>query len=264
MTDREKAGFRGLVAVCATKWPSGVLRESFHMDGRRRENSTDGDHGWTQRWLYDDRRRLKEVRTSDESGDHLQESYVYREDGGAVQTFYPRKPAGCQGVMMDSMLHLSTDAVRITTVRDRRGNAVEKVLYAADDRHIQRVLFHYDSAGRLTEEGEAIRENRIREDFRNRYRYDSAGCITEIERYTPFGGMRQTMTYNNIGDLMERHNMTLPTDIDLFVQPPWAEYFTYTYDERSNWLVRNLVHRLEETGETTHSGEENRQIEYWD
>ena len=262
MNDREKAGFRGLVAVCETQWPSGALRESFHRDGRRDENCALGEQPWSQRWIYDDQGRLKQVLTSDKSGEYSRESYAYNDDSSVVQTSYLKFPPGCS-VMLDSMLHLSGDAVRITTLQDSRGNALEKVLYDTDDRPIQRVLFLYDSAGRLIEEGEALGQSGIRDDFRNRFRYDAAGRIVQIERYTPAAGMRQTMVYNELGDVIERHHSPLPTDIDMFDQPPWGEYFTYTYDEQSNWISRRLTHRLDESGETTHTGEESRRVEYW-
>ena len=285
MTDREKAGLRGPVAVCETHARSHVTREAFHRDGRRSEMMQTGEYPWSHRWLYDDHGRLleevaeglysfhrrffydargrrKTVRVSDDNGERLEESYEYREDGSALHTSYPRVSDGI-GVALGGMLHMSGDAVRITATEDSQGRAIERVLYDADYRRIQRVLFLYDSAGRLVEEGEAYFDNRIRDDFRNCFRYDEQGRYTRIEMYTPAGNTCQTMRYNEVGDLVERNNMTLPSDIDLFEQPPWTEYFSYTYDSRSNWIKRELVHRLDGTGETPHRDELHRQVEYW-
>jgi len=297
MTDREKAGLRGPVALCETEVlfsPRGleksthVTLESYRLDGRRIEMSDTRRSEWTNRWhyydyddgrprevvfegadafrrvfVYDDKARLKAVSIHNAEGRHLEESYTYHDDGTVVHTSYPRKPPGLVGVLADSMLHLSGDAVRITTLLDSRGNALEKVLYDVDRRPIQRVLFLYDTAGRVVEEGEAYTDNRMRDDFRNLYRYDEQGRHTEIERYFPFGGTRQTMTYNEQGDLVERHTVSLPTDIDFMAQSPWAEYFGYEYDTRSNWIRRTLEHHLEETGETIHRDEHRRRLEYW-
>lgn len=284
MSDREKAGLRGLVAVCETQAGSNILRERFHFDGRRSESSNAGTYRWTDRWLYhddgrpqqevfegpspfrrsffyDDRGRRKHVRISDDSGERLEESYTYNEDGSVVFIAYPRLPAGC-GIAIDSMLHMSSDAARIYTLQDSRGNALEKVLYNADDRQILRVLFVYDANGHLVEEGEALIGGGIRDDFRNCYDYDDAGRFTHIERHTPFGGISQTMRYNEVGDLIERHNLSLPSDIDMISQPPWTECFTYTYDERTNWTRRELIHRLD-SGETPHREQQHRRLEYW-
>jgi hypothetical protein len=58
--------------------------------------------------------------------------------------------------------------------------------------------------------------------------------------------------------------MPLPSDIDLMTQPPWSEYFSYEYDARTNWIARTLTSRLDESGETTYTDEQNRRLEYWD
>jgi len=172
--------------------------------------------------------------------------------------------SGVQGVMADLMLHMSVDAVRITTVQDSRGNPLEKVLYNADDRPMQRVLFLHDEAGRLMEEGEAYSDNRIRDDFRNLFRYDAQGRCIEREMHCPFGGERHTTVYNEYGDVSEIQRTPLPTDIDLLPQDSWVTYSSYEYDAYGNWVTCNVELRALGTGETTHREEKHRRAEYGD
>lgn len=294
MTDREKAGLRGSVVVSETEGrcispffnAAYVTREAFLLDGRRSEMTDTRGVQWTRRWLYYDDGRLREetfegavifrrifiydlngrreqVRVRDGDGERLEESYLYNEDGTRLHTFYPRMP-GVQGVMADSMLHMSVDAVRITTVQDNRGNPLEKVLYNADDRPIHRVLFLYDDAGRLMEEGEAYFDGRIRDDFRNLFRYDPQGRCIEREMHCPFGSERHTTVYNEYGDVSEIQRIALPTDFDLFPQDPWASYFSYEYDAYGNWVTCNKELRVLGTGETTDREEKHRRVEYGD
>ena len=284
MTDREKAGLRGRVAVCETGSDSFVKRESFHADGRRNETSITGNHGSTQRWLYDkenhateeifegplpfrrrffydDRGRLKQVRISDAHGERMHESYTYNYDGSVLHTLYPQLPQGC-GVAEDARLYMSADATCITSLQDSGGKTIERVLYDADNRIILRVLFRYNTEGFLEMEGEALVDGGISDHFRNSYSYDVGGRVATIERSTSFGTLRQTMTYNAFGDMTERQNVRsnmIPDE-----EPAWMECFSYTYDKRGNWIKRGLIHRLIDTGYTSHTGEHNRKIEYWD
>ena len=292
MTDREKAGLRGPVVVCETEgrsiFPESkatyATRESFHMDGRRREMTRSGDDHWTQRWLYGDggrpreeifdgaiafrrifiydlKGRREQVRVHDGDGERLEEFCLFNEDGTRLHTFYPRMKR-VDGVMEDSRLHMSVDAVRITTLQDSRGNPLEKVLYNADDRPIQRVLFLYDDTGRLMEEGEAYDDNGIRDDFRNVFRYDAQGRCIEREMHCPFGSERQTTTYNEYGDVSETRRIPLTTDFDLLPQDSWARYFTYEYDDPGNWITCHEELRGLDTGKTTYREEKHRRVDY--
>ena len=132
---------------------------------------------------------------------------------------------------------------------------LEKVLYNADDRPIQRVLFIYDDSGRLMEEGEAYDDNGIRDDFRNVFRYDAQGRCIEREMHCPFGSERQTTTYNEYGDVSETRRIPLTTDFDLLPQDSWARYFTYEYDDPGNWITCHEELRVLDTGKTTYREE---------
>ena len=293
MIDRKNAGLRGSVVLCETEGRcfspelSGtyVTRESFLPDGRHSEMTDTRGVQWTQRWLYfDDGRpreelfdgavsfrrifiydlkgRREQVRVQDEDGERLEEVCIYNENGTTIHTSYPRMPGGQVGVMADSMLHMSVDAVRITTVQDSRGNPLEKVLFNADDRPIQRVLFRYDDAGRLVEEGEAYSGNRIRHDFRNLFRYDAQGRCIERETHCPFGGERHSTIYNEYGDVSEIRRIPMATDMDFFPQSSWANHFSYEYDAGSNWVSCKVEMQVLGTGETTHREEKHRRVEY--
>lgn len=297
MSDREKAGLRGAVAVCETErqWfplqfegRCYVARELFHVDGRRSETTREDQNGVTSthRWLYyddnrlreetydgtlgfrrvfnyDAERRLSRVVRYETNRTHVEESYLYH-DATSTQICYPQFPEGEFSVSVSSMLHMSADAVRIVTLRDRRGNPLEKVLYNVDDRPIHRVLFVYDDSGRLVEEGEAYSDNRIRDDFRNLYRYDAHGRCIEKEMHCPFAGERYTTTYNEYGDVSETRRMSLATEIDLFLQRSWATHFSYEYDAYRNWVTCNMESRALDTGEITHRERQHRRLEYWD
>ena len=296
MTDREKAGLHGSVVVCETEQRrispplngTNVTQESFHRDGRRSEMTHSGGAHWSQRWLYDADGRLREevvdgafafrrifvydvkgrreqVKVSDEDGERLEETCTYFDDGTRLLTLYPRM-RGVDGIGADAMLHMSLDAVRITTVQDSRGNPLEKVLYNSDERPIQRVLFLYDDTGRLVEEGEAYIDNRIRHDFRNLFRYDAHGRCVVREMHVPFGSERHTTAYNEYGDVTEIQRVPVltdtPTNMDLFSQDSWANHFRYEYDASGNWITCLSEMRRSGTGEITYREEKHRRVEY--
>jgi len=268
------------------------MRELFHADGRRRELTH--EHAdlvdWTHRWLYDlDNRlseetldgtfpfrrtfkydksgRLETVFHHENQGRWLEESYLHHKDGTSTQISYPqdhRQHRGESSTLFDSLLHISADAVRIVTMRDSREKPLEKVLYDIDDRTIHRVLFLYDDAGRLVEEGEAYSDNTIRDDFKNLYRYDAHGRCIEKEVRTPFCGERQTTTYNESGDVSTFKTTPLDIGIDIGPKRPWALHYGYEYDVRGNWLVCDVETRTLDTAETTDIRENRRRLTYWD
>jgi len=209
--------------------------------------------------------RLEAVQVRDAGGQRLEESCTYYDDGTSLHTFYPRLPGGA-GVMADSWLHMSVDAVRIMTLQDRRGNPLEKVLYNADDRPIQRVLFLYDSEGRLSEEGEADFEDRICQDFRNVFRYDALGRCVLREMHCSFGSERHITDYNDHGDVSETRRVPLPTatpsDIGLFSQASSTKQFRYEYDASGNWITCLAETQASDSGDITHREEKHRRVDY--
>jgi hypothetical protein len=82
--------------------------------------------------------------------------------------------------------------------------------------------------------------------------------------HCPFGGERHTMTYNDYGDVCEIHRMSLPTDIDLLQQRPWATYCSYEYDAFGNWVSCIVETRVTDSGETTNREQQRRRVQYWD
>lgn len=296
MTDREKAGLRGSVVLCETEQKrinpqsnvADVTRESFHHDGRRIELMYSGPATWSQRWnydvdgqlieeindgafacrrifKYDVKGRREQVRVWDAEGERLEEFWSYFDDGTRIHTHYPRM-RGVDGVATDSMLHMSLDAARIMTTQDGRGNPIERVLYNADDRPLQRVLFRYDGAGRLLEEGEADFENRIREDFRNLFRYDSQGRCVVREMHCSMGSERHTTDYNEYGDIRETRRIPLltatPDDLAILPQNSWANTFRYEYDLSDNWVTCLTETRVSGSDEISHRDEKHRRVEY--
>ena len=301
MSDRDKSGLRGRVSVCETEYRCCpphqykglyVIREVFHLDGRRDETTHEHVNGtdWTHRWFYRDDKslieetydgtfpfrrtfkydrsgRLDQVFHHGDQGRRLEETYLHHADGTSTQIRYlqNRDDVGrTSSTCSDSMLHVSADAVRVITLRDPQDNPLEEVLYNIDERPIQRVLFVYDHARRLIEEGEACSDNTIRDDFRNLYRYDSQGRCIEKQIETPFHGERQTTTYNKHGDATEVRRTYLDTGIELTPKRPWALHFSYDYDAYGNWLVCRIETRTFDTGETTQRDERRRRVTYWD
>jgi hypothetical protein len=149
------------------------------------------------------------------------------------------------------------------TFFDADGRPVRKVLYDADDRVIRRTLFRYDARGLLIEEGESI-GGRIREDFRNVYRYDSMGRRIEADmRWGDFGGERKSFAYNERGDLVEE--LIEQSNILVAEEPgtqSWTQRFRYEYDDRGNWTERVTETALP-NGETRVSRIERRSLIYY-
>lgn len=278
MNDPEKSGLRGAVRICETQYRCSpdqykgeyVIREVFHSDGRR--DHTLHEHAntidWTHRWFYrddkalieenydgtfsfrrtfkyDSRGRLDQVFRHGRHGRLREAAYWYHADGASTEIRYPDKSDGADAaaaIWADSMLEFSPDAVRIVTSRHRQDYPFERVFYDVDERPIQRVLFLYDDAGRLLEEGEAYWDDTVRNDFRALYRYDSQGRCIEKQITKPFHSERQATTYNEYGDAAEIRRTYLDTGIGLSPERPWACYFSYDYDAHHNWLICRIEH----------------------
>ena len=277
MSDREAAGLRGPVAVCETEHieKGTVTRDSFRRDGQRTEQwhrNRDGFE-WSIVRRYDaDGRVLEEERSAPQAQilayaydlagrlarvdvrspggpERKQESYQYKDDQTSVVTLYidpPLRDRKNVAVSAGSMLHMSIDAVRIITIRDSKATPTEKVLYDVDNRMIRRVLFRYDGAGRLLAEGEAEPDERMRADMHNSYRYNASGrCIQALMRWGATGGHRKTMSYNDLGDLVEERVVPLPSEVALHATAPWSTHYDYEYDTRGNLTSRTeQVRRL--------------------
>jgi hypothetical protein len=114
---------------------------------------------------------------SPDGTEHVQQSYLYNGDGTNTVTLYIDPPLRYKNITVsaDVMLHISLDAACIMTIRDRAGRDMKKILCGSDYRVIERVLFRYDAAGRLVEEGEVESGSRLRADMRNLYEYDHQG-----------------------------------------------------------------------------------------
>jgi hypothetical protein len=79
---------------------------------------------------------------------------------------------------------------------------------------------------------------RIREDFRNIYRYDAQGRRIEGDmRWGDFGGERRICLYNDFGDVIEEKIEQLAGAVCDYSQC-WSEHFLYQYDDRGNWTER--------------------------
>lgn len=296
MSDREAAGLRGPVAVCETEHieRGTVTRDSFRRDGQRTEQwhrnrdgfewsivrryDTDGRVLEEERsapqaqilaYTYDLAGRLARVDVRSPGGpERTHESYQYKDNQTSVVTHYidpPLRDRKNVAVSAESMLHISVDAVRIITIRDSKATPTEKVLYDIDNRVIRRVLFRYDTAGRLVAEGEAEPDEKIRVDMRNSYRYNARGrCIQAVMRWGASGGQRKTMSYNNLGDLEEERVEPLPAEVVLHKRAPWSTHYDYEYDTRGNWTSRTGQVRGLANGAVTHTEVIRRRLKYWD
>jgi len=194
-------------------------------------------------YAYDSLGRLERVTAQRGSEERVCESVRYSADGTCTTTAYPRPLTDEQrrntSGSGESALHHSPDAVAVMTLLDAHGRPVRRVLYDTDDRVIRRVAFRYNPRGLLAEEGEII-AGTIRPDFRNVYRYDDVNRMIEADRrWGDVGGMRRTFTYNERGDVIEENLQPYPglpgTEHDL---QPWAQRFSYRYDEPGNWIER--------------------------
>jgi len=176
------------------------------------------------------------------------------------------------GVSAQVMLHFTTDTRRTTVRRDTDERAIEKTLYDVDDRVIRHILFRYDQAGRLIEEGELAFDDRLRDDLRNLYRYDVHGRCVEAEMYWDgFGGARKIMSYNEHGDLHQTSVDPLGGGLHFeepgwtdrsFPRTRWTEY-KYEYDTYGNWVTQTEQIRKSLHGPIVHTQVTRRTLNYW-
>lgn len=280
MTDREESGLRGSIRNCCTErdyvypdrqWvmktddaftPSGYLIQRLH----RNPNGSQ----WSLVCRYDDREQILEkeefsdlfndrrrflyeydkqcrldriILRSEQQGERVYESVRYVADGTKAVTSYPiqldERQRQTAFVSTDAALHLSLDAAVVVTIFDTHDRPIRKVLYDADDRVIRRIGFCYDSRGLLVEEGELI-AGRLREDFRNVYKWDNSGRQTEIFQQRSDGtDLRKIFTYNDRGDVLEE---SIEQDFGLTGEDGesqnWKQRFSYQYDHHGNWTER--------------------------
>ncbi len=301
MMDRAESGLRGRVRTCALEleyvYPDHhrVMHtaDTFSLEGHlleRRHRNPDGSEWWI-RCRYDEHGRIQEQEQANQlvsykynplgrlervmlhSGledERLFESLQYGADATKTSTSYPPPLSDTEqktrGVLADSMLHVSLDAVVITTVFDANDRPVRKVLYNADHRVIRRVAFRYNDRGLLLEEGELIGGS-IREDFRNVYRYDALGRQIEADQRwgDGLGGSRHTFEYNERGDviqeMMEQDTGLLKEESETGAQS-WTQRFTCQHDDSGNWIQRT-TETIPQSGEVRRSMIEQRELTYY-
>jgi hypothetical protein len=219
-------------------------------------------------YRYDPLGRLERVILRDpQEFERVCESVQYAADGTKTRTEYPTPLSETQrrqtGVCVEAMLHVSLDAVAIMTIADASDRPIRKVLYDADDRVIRRVGFRYCESGRLLEEGELV-GGRIRDDFRNVYRYDTAGRQVEVDRHWgDFGGSRRTFTYNERGDTLQESIQPRAGLAELGPDPETRTLqFAYVYDDPGNWIERTTQTILA-TGDRRLTTVERRELIYY-
>jgi len=253
--------------------------DTFSLEGhllQKRHRNPNGSH-WSTIFRYDEQGRILEKEQlsedpgagqffsyqydvlgrldrialrSGKDGECVFESVQYAADGTKTRTSYPTALDGTKrettSVSAESMLHYSMEAVVIMTVLDPGDYPIRKVLYDADDRVIRRVGFRYDTRGLLLEEGELV-DGRMRDDFRNVYRYDTAGRqIDADKRWGDLGGRRRTIAYNDRGYVAQE---TIEQNAGIFSEADatqsWTERFAYQYDDQGNWTERTTETTLQ-------------------
>ena len=188
-------------------------------------------------YFYDPPDRLARVDARSRTGDtRVYELHTYGPNREAESICYP-DPASDRSLGIDATnLHWSPDAVAITTRLDKTGEPMERILYGSDNGIIRRVLFLYDRAGNLIEEGEAGGGNRIRADFRRVYGYDQARrrIRAEIICY-PFENSVESFFYNDHDDVIETHTEKHPVDGEDSLS---VLRYVYKHDQQYNWIER--------------------------
>jgi hypothetical protein len=203
---------------------------------------------------------------SAQEGERVFESVQYAADGTTTRTSYPTPLDEARrqntSVFAEAMLHVSLDAVVVTTLLDASDRPIRKVLYDRDDRVIRRIGFRYDARGLLLEEGELVAGS-IREDFRNVYRYDAQGRQVEAHRrWSDLGGTKRSFTYDDQGniaeEIIEQNDGFMMTDGS--GNQAWIERFAYEYGDE-NWIQRT-TETIPRAGEARVSMIERRELTY--
>ncbi|HXX20374.1 MAG TPA: hypothetical protein VEJ46_13300 [Candidatus Acidoferrum sp.] len=250
---------------------------SFTYDdqGRRLAYSWDGDPNSQETYSYDDKGRLAGIKGSDET-----ETFEYDSLGRKTRTTKPTvaySPEEAQstiyggavgGIENSDLSVLPPDHGLVKTLFNERDQAVESRVYDADGDLMSRLVFQYDSKGRVAE---FMRYQRALDFSRSpatggvvakpqpsgnpmgeltqqiAYTYDEQGRVVEIS----VGEARVTKKmYNEYGDVSEEIETT-SGDLAKF-DPSKVARFKYEYDRFGNWVERT-VSSQSEADQTEHT-----------
>ncbi|MGO9242972.1 MAG: hypothetical protein ACLQBJ_19400 [Bryobacteraceae bacterium] len=247
-----------------------------HYDDQGRILGRSGSEGpFSANWAlsyhydYDALGRLERVVQRSAGGvERVLESYRYEATGRKILTEYLSLGLRKQGIVvgLEASFQFSAEASFIVTFFDEHDRPVKRIFYDPNDRVDRRILFRYDAAGRLLEEGEDEGKGRIRQDYRQAYTYDTQGRIlSKTVHHYAFGTRRNTFLYNDNGDVAEERyqdSLGILGGIDGEGRDQdWAKRFQYVYDGHGNWTERTETRQS--AGETGVSTVERRSLEYY-
>ncbi len=230
------------------------------------EDPLSADWALSYHYDYDALGRLERVvRRSAGGVERVLESYRYEATGRKILTEHLNLGLRKQGIVVgvEDSFHPSAVASSIVTFFDEHDRPVKRIIYDPNDRVDRRILFRYDAAGRLLEEGEDEGNGRIRQDYRQVYTYDNQGRIlSKTRHHYAFGTVRNTFLYNGNGDVAEERHQNTHGILDDRCDQDWAEHFQYVYDGSGNWTER-ITETRQSTGETRVSMVARRSLEYY-
>ena len=277
---------------------------AYDQSGRLRTIATDGTAGpsGVRTHYYDQAGRLERIglKTS-EAAERTVESFKYDSDGRKTKVLHidlaslrPDTFCGTGGEGSTSF-YSAIGAREIQTSYDERDKPVALAFYGDDQKLLRRVVFLYDSAGRLLEEAqeevaspfppEVLEQGTAAQvaPFRTLFgsikifhRYDDAGRRVETRsEIGRLGEDRKVTIYNEHGDPQSEQHFHASRDFEMgdegrLSDRPTRENisrsearFTYVYDEAENWVQLTIAGRTGSTEPFQTSSIETRVLTYW-
>ena len=278
---------------------------NYDPSGRLQTIVNDGTAGpsGVQTHYYDQAGRLERVvlKTSG-AAERTLESFQYGSDGRKTKirqidlaSLHPNT-SYIYGVEGTNSAYEAPGAREIQTSYDERGKPVALTFYGNDQKPLRRVVFLYDAAGQLIEEGQeevaspfphgvleqgtAAQMVAIRALFssiRVFHRYDAAGHRVETRsEMGRFGEDSKATTYNEHGDAEIEQHVHVSRDFGMddegrLSDQPTRENtsrsesrFTYVYDDARNWVELTIGGRTGPDEPFQTSSIETRVLTYWD
>jgi hypothetical protein len=293
---------------CETEERGDTTLVEFHADGslaRRWHHNPDASE-WTSLYEYDSAGRLVAIRTEKMTGLVDVQRYEYDVQGRKRKTLYVDVAAQrpnthySWGVDGTDATYSAPGAATVTTLHNTRDQPIELLFCDSAGRTLSRVEFVYDEVGHLLEEAQTNVAELLPPDVvsgmnpaeleamhallgigggdsvRRVHHYNGQGhrIETSSSLFGPLGRERNTMAYNDHGDLIskvtefERRDYSIDDQGRLSESPATESAsrsearFFHDYDGRGNWIRKRVESRSGTDQEFSVSSVEQRALAY--